>query len=458
MLGNTPHIEPQRLKEAQRNGYRPYAPLSTFGQIIFIRSKSVIWIINQNSEVFIIFSTIKLKPKNLITPSMKPSIIILFFFLSLNVSSQVRMDSLDVALEAYINKSLVNGMAVAICTADSLLYAKGFGYADTDKGTPYTIHTIQPIASITKTLVGFSLMKAQELGKLDLDDDINLYLPFPIVNPHYPKDTIRIRHLATHSSSLKDRRLSESGYIFSGRIPPLYKELPLGPKRMLVRSYLKQYNTNVDLPVEEFLKNPYHPDGEWYSKRNFAKKRPGEKYEYSNNGTALAALILEYATGMNFNAFVRLHILDPLGMELSGKELTDYHEDQRSKLYLLSHEVPDYASITHGDGDFTTSISEFSRYFMEVMQGYSGTGSLLQPSSYKEMLSYQISPEFRQGIFWDIQPKSIGHNGGDLGISTFAYFNKNGTKGMLIFMNTSDFENSLKNQKEVLQILIDNSN
>jgi len=384
---------------------------------------------------------------------MKPSFFTLFFLLSFGVFAQVKMDAMDAALEEFINKSTVNGMAVAICTPDSVLYAKGFGYADRDKGIPYTAHTFQPIASVTKTLLGFSLMKAQEMGKLHLDDDINEYLPFRIVNPHFPQDTIRIRHLATHSAGLKDRRLNENGYIFSNKIPPLHRELPLGPKRMLVKSYLKQYNTNVAIPVEEFLKNPYHPDGEWYSKKNFAKKKPGEQYEYSNNGTALAALILEKATGVDFNTFVRLHILDPLEMEFSGKSMDDYHEEQRSNLYLLSHQVPDYTSITQGDGDFTSNITEFSRYIMEVMRGYNGSGSLLSTSSYEEMLDYQFSPEFRQGIFWDIQPNSIGHTGGDMGIATLAYFNKSGNKGMLIFMNTSDFEISVHNIKEVLEIM-----
>lgn len=388
---------------------------------------------------------------------MKSVILILLLLLPAGVIAQLKQDNLDIALEAYINNSPVNGMAVAICTADSLLYAKGFGYADREKGIPYTVHTFHPIASITKTLVGFSLMKAQELGMLDLDDDINQYLPFKIVNPHYPNETIRIRHLATHSSGLKDRRFNENTYIFTKNIPPLHKEFPFGPKRMLVRSYRKKYNNNVSMPVEEYLKNPYLPAGAWYSKRNFAKKKPGEHYEYSNNGAALAALIIETATGLDFKTFVRQHILDPLKMEQSGWSLNDYTAEERSAFYILSHKLPDYESITLADGGFISSISEFSRYMMEVMRGHNGEGNLLQTSSYEEMLSQQLSPAFGSGIFWDIQAKAIGHTGGSKGVSTLAYFYKERSKGIMIFMNTSDFENSGKQLMEVFEILKSNS-
>lgn len=388
---------------------------------------------------------------------MKSVILILWLFLPTGVIAQLRQDNLDTALEVYINNNPVNGMAVAIITSDSLLYAKGFGYADRENGIPYTVHTFHPIASITKTLVGFSLMKAQELGKLHLDDDINQYLPFKIVNPHYPNEMIRIRHLATHSSGLKDRRFNEKGFLYSAKIPPLHKELPFGAKRMLVRSYLKQYNSNVQMPVEEFLKNPYNPEGAWYSKKNFAKKKPGELEEYSNNGAALAALIIEKATGVDFQTFVRQHILDPLKMKQSGWSITDYAAEERTAFYLLSHHVPDYESITLGDGGFISSIDEFTRYMMEVMRGHNGKGSLLQASSYQEMLSCQLSPAFGSGIFWGVGSKSIGHTGGDVGVSTLAYFNKEGSKGMMIFMNTSDFEIPGKQLLEVLEIMKSNS-
>jgi CubicO group peptidase (beta-lactamase class C family) len=52
--------------------------------------------------------------------------------------------------------------------------------------------------------VGIALLKAQELGKLNLDDPIQKYLPFKVVNPNFSQIPITIRHLATHTSSILD--------------------------------------------------------------------------------------------------------------------------------------------------------------------------------------------------------------------------------------------------------------
>ena len=63
---------------------------------------------------------------------------------------------------------------------------------------------MQNIASVSKTLIGVSIMKLVEEDRLSLDDEANRFLPFDIVNPHFPASPILIRHLATHTSSILD--------------------------------------------------------------------------------------------------------------------------------------------------------------------------------------------------------------------------------------------------------------
>ena len=87
-------------------------------------------------------------------------------------------DSLTDALQKIHEQGLINGFSVAIVKDSAILYSKGFGQADIVAHRPYTKNTVQNIASISKTLIGISLLKAQELGKLKLDDPINNYLPF----------------------------------------------------------------------------------------------------------------------------------------------------------------------------------------------------------------------------------------------------------------------------------------
>ena len=86
------------------------------------------------------------------------------------------------------------------------IYEKGFGFVDKTTEKAYSKHTIQNIASISKTFLGLALLKAQELGKLHLDEPINKYLPFKVQNPYYPEEEITIRQLTTHTSSITDSK------------------------------------------------------------------------------------------------------------------------------------------------------------------------------------------------------------------------------------------------------------
>jgi CubicO group peptidase (beta-lactamase class C family) len=134
------------------------------------------------------------------------SIFALLLTLSFSTTNraQIAADSLTIELTELSDKSDLIGFAVAIVDKDSIVYAQGFGYADKASQSTYTINTVQTVASISKTLLAVALMKAQELGKLNLDDNINDHLPFKIINPNFPNDKITIRHLANHTSSILD--------------------------------------------------------------------------------------------------------------------------------------------------------------------------------------------------------------------------------------------------------------
>ena len=117
-------------------------------------------------------------------------------------------------LENICSREYINGFSVAIVNQDGTLYEKGFGYSDIKASKKYTNNTIQNIASISKTFIGIALLKAQELGKLNLDDPINKHLSFNVNNPYFPNEQITIRQLATHTSSIKDpSRYEKNGYI-----------------------------------------------------------------------------------------------------------------------------------------------------------------------------------------------------------------------------------------------------
>ncbi|MFP4282316.1 MAG: serine hydrolase domain-containing protein [Opitutales bacterium] len=334
----------------------------------------------------------------------------------------------------------VVGLGIAVCTADTVEFAEGFGWADREAQIPFTAETVQPVASISKTLIGICLLKAVEAGALELDGPVAAHLPFPLRHLRFPEEAITFRHLATHTSGLKDTGAYDRSYLFAQPIPPLHEDLGFGLKRVLVAKAIKRYNANTPMPLETFLRNLYVEGGEWYARSNFTRHRPGTKAEYSNNGAALAAFALQHAVEMDYRAYVRQTVLKPLGLARSGWRRAEFPAGDVAALYLSGRRLPDYELITYPDGGFLTCLRDLTILLQEVMRGDTGEGTLLSAASYRELLGGAPGGKGRAGLFWDVNEQMAGHTGGDPGVSTFAYFKRDGSRGLVILLNSSDWE------------------
>jgi CubicO group peptidase (beta-lactamase class C family) len=344
------------------------------------------------------------------------------------------LDSLTITLDSIARQSPIAGFSVAILTKDTVLYNKGFGYANMADSLPYTHETIQNIGSISKTFIGIALLKAQELGKLKLDDPINKYLPFTVINPNHKDKLITIRQLATHTSSVTDTDWYGKSYVM------LEKEHPPTTK---VFGYFSGPESGMSLP--EYLKKVLTPKGAWYEPEIFSTYAPGAKFNYSNIGAALVALVLEGAVGTSFIDFTQRHIFTPLEMTATGWSNATIDITKRSKLYVHKDTlIAPYRLLTYPDGGLITSTDNLSRYLSELMDGYQGKGILLAKESYQALFKKQLTKdqlpeghtEGNSGIFMDYGKHGIGHNGGDPGITAFMYFNEEATIGKILFINT----------------------
>jgi len=82
---------------------------------------------------------------------------------------------------------------------EGVLYQEAFGYADLETSMPYTLETVQSVASVSKTTIAFAVLKLKEEGKLSLDMPIANFLLCPIANPHFKDSILRIKHLVQKS-------------------------------------------------------------------------------------------------------------------------------------------------------------------------------------------------------------------------------------------------------------------
>ncbi|PKA99633.1 CubicO group peptidase (beta-lactamase class C family) [Flavobacteriaceae bacterium MAR_2009_75] len=360
-------------------------------------------------------------------------------------------------LEQIYMESHIIGFSVAIVNKDGILFTKGFGYSDRKANERYTEHTLQNIASISKTFIGIALLKAQELGKLTLDDPINNYLPFKVINPYFPDEPITIRQLATHTATLKDPSVYEKrGYIL--------KE---------VNKTGTKANANFKSPEEivamqVFLESIFNPKGKWYKKRNFLKMKPGEIFEYSNLGAGLAAYIIELATETSFSEFTAKHILEPLGMSASGWRFVDIDMSKHSKLYLDTEtQLPFYSLVNYADGGLISSASDMGKYLSELINGQNGRGKILTKTSFSELFTPQLTAgnfeernesdyndEYNSGIFMGFSAAGyIGHTGSDPGVASFMFFDPKTRIGKILMVNTDLGKEGVKEFIEIWDIL-----
>lgn len=356
-------------------------------------------------------------------------------------------DSLTSELKEVFKQGQFNGFSVAIVNEKGTLYEKGIGYANVQTQKKYTENTIQNIASISKTFVGVALLKAQELGKLKLDDPINKYLPFKVVNPFYPETEITIRNLATHTSTITDNDFY------------LKRNYILKPNQNLtnVKLYLEDEQVinpyDSIISMKEYLQNVLTKEGKWYNKKDFLNHKPSEIFKYSNVATSLAAYIIEIATGEPFNKFTEKYILKPLKMSSSGWRFEDVNFSNYSRLYQYPDTLlPFYTLITYPDGNFITSSNDLAKYLSELIKGFTGNGTILKQDSYKEYFREQLTAknflkrkesnpygdEYNLGIFIGFSVTgNIGHTGGDPGVSSIMFFNPKTKIGRLLIVNTN---------------------
>ncbi len=381
-------------------------------------------------------------------PKIYSFAILTFLLGSCSVSQENKNNRLALTNEinAIYQQKKFNGFAVSIVDEKGILYQHGFGFADIVNNKKYTTQTIQNIGSVSKTFVGIALLKAQELGKLNLDESIDKYLPFKVFNPNFPQDKITIRQLATHTSSITDNEFYSSKNYY------LKPNQNLDGLKLTFEDEQSFNPADSIISLQSYLENVISEKGKW-NKDSFTAHKPGTIYEYSNVGTALAAFIVEQAMGEPFNQFTRKYILEPLKMKDSGWKTEEVDVTKYAILYENpTTPLPYYGLITYPDGGFITNITDLSKYLSELIKGYNGKGTILSKESYKEYFRPQLSESYfterntknpynesyNVGIFMGFGYTGyIGHTGGDPGIMSIMFFDPKTSLGRIMLFNTN---------------------
>jgi CubicO group peptidase (beta-lactamase class C family) len=212
---------------------------------------------------------------------------------SLAVLPSARADAVEEELDAYIHRQMragrIPGLSVAVVRDADTVWSRGYGWANIPHELRATKDVEFMLASVSKTVTGVAVMQAVEDGLIDLDADVNEVLPFPVRNPEFPDDPITTRMLLTHTSTISDNW---------GVLTDVYVE------------------GDSSVALGDFLAGYFTPGGKSYdAERNFLSGHPGTRYRYGNVAVALAAHLVEAASGTAFDAWCDERTFAPLAMD-----------------------------------------------------------------------------------------------------------------------------------------------
>ncbi len=315
-------------------------------------------------------------------------------------------------LEERMTQHQVKGVSMAYVQDGQVLWAKGYGLADTITGREVDAQTLFQAGSISKPVAALAALKLVDAGKIDLDTDVNHYLTRWQVpeNRFTAEEKVTLRRLLTHTAGLTVHGFP--GYDHTEEIPS----------------------------VEAVLR------GEGNTGAIYPDTFPGAIWRYSGGGYTVMQLLVEEVAGEPFADYVHREVLESLGMTNST-----YHQPLPDKFHAQASAAFDGPQGIQAEGLWNnypemaaaglwTTPSDLAKYLIEMQRLYQGNPGKVISS---EMAQAMLTPHQNN---WGLGPSLsnvesdsmlFGHGGKNRGFSNnmlaFANFGD-----AFIFMSNSD--------------------
>jgi len=291
--------------------------------------------------------------------------------------AQVSPQRLEEQAQAYFEVGRFNG-TVLVAQGGKVLLNQGYGMANFEWSLPNTPDTKFRLGSITKQFTAMAALLLEQQGKLKTSDLVCNYVDACPA----PWKPITIHHLLTHTSGI-----------------PNFTSFPEYMKTMALPS-----------PPAESLKRVLDKPLDF---------EPGSKMSYSNSGYVLLGYILEKASGVPYDTFLRTNILAPLGMKDTGYDWNRDVLPKRAAGYENAGSTLRNASfidmsLPHAAGSMYSTTLDLMKWD-EALKA----GKLLTPENYKRY----FTPEKNNYAYgWNVAKEDgvevISHGGGINGFAT----------------------------------------
>jgi len=377
------------------------------------------------------------------------SIVIAIFFLMLSSCSSFSDESITLLgneigtissdsnqqLQKLFEESGIPSLAVGILVGDETIWTRGYGNQP-------DLSTVYMIGSIDKTFITMAILQLQEQGVINLEDDVNQYLPFSVRHPDFPDIPITIQMLLTHMSGLPHdfpgtRYIDNDGpmlrWMFSNN----------------GNQFWDLYHSYFPPSEEKYLENLFSPESKFGS--DFWVSKPGTQYQYSNSAYyLLLKRVIEEASSQSYEMYIRENIIEPLRMENTSFDAYDYPEEQLAIPYENFDENGSKALPLTGisaSGRLRSNVIDLSKYLLVHMnQGKLNDDQILKPESVSMMHDQTIALNFTDfppmeleglGLSWFLWEDGYqGHPGATPGYLAQIIYNEGDTMpyGVVILM------------------------
>lgn len=268
-----------------------------------------------------------------------------------------------------------------VAQGNEIKFAKAYGNADYDDNIVNKVNTRFAIASNTKQFTAVAIMQLMEDGKINLDDTIDKYFPkFKYANQ------ITVRELLQMRSGLVDYLNAAELYFKdeeSLKILNDYRE----------KAYFDEYVSDSRWTADIILNNLY------LSELQF---EPGQAYDYCNTNYYLLGLIIEQASGVSYEDYIKENIFKPCGMKISS--MSAENTDAKGHGSVESGEIVVNPKFTFAAGNIYTNVYDLLRWERMLH-----TGKLLSQESYNEMITPSEDSGYGFGLI--ISDGIIRHSG-----------------------------------------------
>jgi len=327
-------------------------------------------------------------------------------------------------LPAYLDRSLpslvggrVPAVQVALVEGGRIVYEKAFGLADRESGALADTDTLFQVASISKSVTAWAVLRMAQDGALDLDAPV-----FPMLRRWSPVKTARddgkvtSRLLLSHTAGM-----SVGG--FPGVEPS--RRLPI---------------------LEESLSGDNEGRGRPRSSRAVkVVAEPGKSFSYSGGGYTVLQLLIEERSGEDFAAHMKRTVLGPCGMDSSSFAFDPSMKGRLARAYSSTGTpLPNYLYAERAAAGLYTTAGELARLLDELYLCLHGAGGAVLDAEHAALFARRIAPVapgVSMGLGYFVSASKSGqtilsHSGSNRGWRSFYAMELESGHGIVLLTNS----------------------